>query len=203
MERPDESASGPSSTLQYDPRREYYVGCGAEILYGKRTSMKTDLKDNRTLYINTALVIAIILVLIFMTRFLFVSGNKNAPASLKQNNRPVISQDPSEFVYDIDKVKRAISGPAGDNAEYSDLEEMYKNSDKTDVGGNMVEAWRRVKPEDRARLSDGFDKQIAAAQETLKKDSGNKHAKNLLYISGQLKKMSSDGFNYKLKNRKL
>ena len=116
---------------------------------------------------------------------------------------PPVSGGASESVYDIDKVKRGISGPADGKAEYSDLEDMYKNCDKTNVGGNMVEEWRRVKPEDKAKISDGFDKQIIAAKDTLKTDPENKHAKNILYISEQLKKMSSDGFNYKLKNKKI
>jgi len=122
---------------------------------------------------------------------------------LKQGNVPPVSGGASESVYDIDKVKRGISGPADGKAEYSDLEDMYKNCDKTNVGGNMVEEWRRVKPEDKAKISDGFDKQIIAAKDTLKTDPENKHAKNILYISEQLKKMSSDGFNYKLKNKKI
>ena len=90
-----------------------------------------------------------------------------------------------------------------ESAEYSDLKEMYEKCDKTNVGGNMVEAWRRVKPIDLARLSEGFDKQIATAEEALKANPKDKHAKNMLYISEALKKMSSEGFNYNLKNKKI
>lgn len=164
--------------------------------------MKTDVKDSSVFYINIALAISITLVLIFMIRPLFISSDKNTAAPSRQSNTPIISRGQPEPVYDIDKIKRNIGGPAGDNAEYSDFEEMYKKDDKTDVGGNMVEAWRRVGQLDKARLSEGFDKQITESQETLKKDPENKHARNILYISEQLKKMSSDGFNCKLKNRK-
>mgnify|MGYP001572899490 CR=1 FL=1 len=164
--------------------------------------MKQDTKDTGISYINISLGISVVLLLIVMLRPIFVSSNKSVPVDLKRNNAPVVSERPSESAYDIDKVKRNISWPAGDNAEYSDLEEMYKNCDKTNVGGNMVEAWRRVKPEDKARLSEGFDKQIAVAQETLKADPKDKHAKNILYIAEAIKKMSAEGFNHNLKNKK-
>jgi uncharacterized membrane protein len=166
--------------------------------------MKARLRDSDTFYINAALAVAILLILVFIIRPFFMSSDKNAAIPLKQDNVPVVSEGASESAYDIDKVKNNISsGSAGGSAEYSDLEDMYKNCDKNNVGGNMVDAWRRVKPEDKGRLSKGFDEQIVASQETLKKDPGNKHAKNLLYISEQLKKMSTDGFNYKLKNKKI
>lgn len=164
--------------------------------------MKTNVKDNSIIYINIALAVSVVFVLIFVMKSFFVVSNKNIPEGPVQNNTPMVSRGGSESVYDIDKVKKNVSA-AGSNIKYSDFEDMYKNCDRTDVGGNMVQAWSRVKPEDKAKLSDGFDKQIVAAEETLKTEPANKHAKNLLYISKQLKKMSVEGFNYKLKNKKI
>jgi hypothetical protein len=169
---------------------------------GKELDMKREPKDNTILYINVALVVSIAFVLIFIIRPFFVSSGKGAIAGPKVKSAPVVSKKAARSIYDIDKVKRSLPGATPDKTVSSDLEEMYKNSDKTDVGGNMVEAWRQVKPEDKAKLSDGFDKQIIAAQETLEKDPGNKHAKNLLYITERIKEMSASGFNYKFKNKK-
>jgi hypothetical protein len=122
---------------------------------------------------------------------------------IKRSNAPVVFEGTSGPVYDIDKVKQGMPRAGDGNVVYSDFKEMYEKCDKTNVGGNMVEAWRRVKPEDKAKLSEGFDKQIVLSQEALKADPQDKHAKNILYISETLKKMSSDGFNYKIRNKKL
>ncbi len=164
--------------------------------------MKISVKDNNALYLNVAMAASIALILIVMIRPFFVSSHKKMATDLKKSKAPAVAQRTFESIYDIDKVKMALPKPAADNAENADLEDMYKNNDKTNVGGNMVEAWRRVKPEDKARLSDGFDKQIAASQEALKTDPKDKHAKSILYISEALKKMSVEGFNYKFKNKK-
>lgn len=164
--------------------------------------MTKGVKDKSIFYINVALTVSVLFILVFIARSLFISSTKDVVAGLRQDNLPVASKSVPESVYDIDKVKKSIPAPANGNAQYSDLEEMYKNCDKTDVGGNMVEAWRRVKPEDKAKLSDGFDKQITISRETLKVNPDDKHAKNILYISEALKKMSGQGFNYSLKSKK-
>lgn len=164
--------------------------------------MRTGTKGSTNFYINAALSLALILILIAITKPFFVSQGKNAAIGIKRASVPVIFEGPGESIYDIDKVKKSIPGPKGEEIEYSDFKAMYENSDKANVGGNMVEAWSRVKPEDKTRLSEGFDKQIIASREILKENPENKHAKNILYIAEALKKMFKEGFNYKFKNKK-
>ena len=156
---------------------------------------------NSNFYINMILAVSIAVILIVIVRPFFLSTDRGVSTGIKERAAPVVSTAVSESVYDIDKVKQSIPQSGGVNAGYSDLNEMYEKSDKTNVGGNMVEAWKRVRPEDKAKLSGGFDQQIVKAQEALKEDPEDKHARNLLYISEALKKMSSEGFNCKLKNK--
>lgn len=163
--------------------------------------MKDVNKDRSVIYINVALAISIVMIIVFMVRSFSMPTSKVAIVDLKKAGAPQVSGNAPAVIYDIDKVKASLPGSAKSNKEYSDFEEMYKDCDKTNVGGNMVEAWRRVRPEDKARVSDGFNKQIATSKEKLKSDPKDKHAKNILYISEALQKMSGEGFNYNLKNK--
>lgn len=170
--------------------------------YGKRTEMKEDIKGRSIFYINIALAIALVVILIIMLKPLFLASKTGNVGGIQPKNLAAIPQQPAEPVYDIDKIKKDMGQPEQTEREFSDFKEMYANCNKANVGGNMVEAWSKVKPEDKARLSEGFDKQIASAHEALKANPEDKRAKHLLYISETLKKMAADGFNYKFKNKK-
>jgi len=164
--------------------------------------MKEDIKGRSIFYLNIALAVALLVILIIILKPLFFVSKESNVGEVQPKNLFAVPAKPAESaVYDIDKIKKAAGWPKEAEREFSDFKEMYENSNKWDAGGNMVEAWSRVKPEDKARLTEGFDREIASAQETLKVNPENKHAKNLLYISETLKKMAADGFNYKFKNK--
>jgi len=170
---------------------------------GKNLAMKE--YDNRAggfSYINLVLVIALVFVLAAMLKPFFIGSKKTESVSVKPKKLPMVDTRSVRQVYDIDKVKKSVSQTVQPDKKFSDLKEMYKNCNKRNVGGNMVESWARVKPEDKSKVSEGFDKQIVIAQKALKENPSDKHAKNMLRISEMLKKMSADGFNYKFKDKK-
>jgi len=78
------------------------------------------------------------------------------------------------------------------------LSEVYTQYPQEDTGGNMVEAWARVKPEEKEQVLEQLDQQIARAHEALKANPVDKKAKQILFISENLKKMCKANFNMSL-----
>lgn len=78
------------------------------------------------------------------------------------------------------------------------LSEVYAQYPKVDTGTNMVEAWARVKPEEKERVVEQLDQQIAQAHEMLKANPVDKKAKHILFIAENLKKMCKSNFNMSL-----
>ncbi len=78
------------------------------------------------------------------------------------------------------------------------LSEVYTQYPQADTGNNMVEAWARVKPEEKERVLEQLDQQIAQAHEALKANPVDKKAKHVLFISENLKKMCKANFNMSL-----
>lgn len=77
-----------------------------------------------------------------------------------------------------------------------DLKDVYANYPKEDAGSNMIEAWARVKPEDKAKYIEGVDKQIEEAKGMLAADPSNKKAKHMLFIAETMRKLTENNFNY-------
>ncbi|MDD5681612.1 MAG: hypothetical protein PHI59_10295 [Candidatus Omnitrophica bacterium] len=78
------------------------------------------------------------------------------------------------------------------------LSEVYTHYPQADAGNNIVEAWARVKPEEKERVLEQLDQQIAQAHEALKANPVDKKAKHVLFISENLKKMCKANFNMSL-----
>lgn len=76
------------------------------------------------------------------------------------------------------------------------LKDVYANFPRHDAGANMIEAWSRVKPEDKARYMEGVDKQITAAKEAMAVNPSDKKAKHMLFIAETMRKLAENGFNY-------
>jgi hypothetical protein len=164
--------------------------------------MKDSVRPEKIFYINIALAAALAVILIIMLRPVFFvpkmdKGSQDKPARVLVGPEKV-----SETAYDINKVKAVSAADVNAGREFSDFKDMYENAPPHTAGGNMVRSWSGVKPKEKERLLEGFDKEIVTAQEKLKEDPADKHAKNMLYISQTLKEMARSGFNYKFKDKK-
>lgn len=78
------------------------------------------------------------------------------------------------------------------------LSEVYTRYPQADTGSNMVVAWARVKPEEKERVLEQLDQQIAQAHAALKANPVDKKAKHVLFISENLKSMCKSNFNMSL-----
>jgi len=78
------------------------------------------------------------------------------------------------------------------------LSEVYTRYPQADTGTNIVESWAKVKPEEKERVFEQLDQQMAQAQEALKANPTDKKAKHVLFISENLKKMCKANFNMSL-----
>lgn len=148
-------------------------------------------------YINIALFIALAVIIVMIFKPVFFVSKHPSIKEPKARSSALSPERPSVATYDISKVRREESKVL--QKESSDLKEMYEYFPKSDVGDNMVEGWSKTNPEAKAKLAGVLDKQIISAQESLKTNPEDKHAKNLLMISQTLKKMAADGFNCKIK----
>lgn len=156
--------------------------------------IKLSMKKNKLLYINFALFAGII-VMIIVGRIVSPRPKERAakePSILKQRGSLPESQ---EIIYDISRIKREEVKTV---REAKDLNEMYANFSKGDVGDNMVEAWAKVNPEDKAKFMGVLDKKIETSRALLKANPQDKKAKGMLFISESLKNMALNNFNYKI-----
>ncbi len=156
--------------------------------------IKLSMKENKLLYINLALFVGIIWIIIVWKMAAPArpkEGASREPSILKQR-APLKSQ---EVIYDISKIKQERIKTF---KEAKDLNEMYMNFSKGDVGDNMVEAWAKVKAEDKAKFIGVLDKKIETSKTLLKANPQDKKTKGMLFISESLKNMALNNFNYKI-----
>ena len=122
------------------------------------------------------------------------------PASMGASVKPVglpeatgpATEEPAPAIHDINAMKQPIA------QESADLKGVYANFPKSDVGGNMVEGWAKVKPEDKAKFVEELDKRISESNERLATNPDDKNAQHSLFISETLKNLAKNDFNYKL-----
>lgn len=152
------------------------------------------IKEKSLLYINIALFIALIFLVIAVKQSFFCSFKKAAPGTaVQQVSAQAVTKAAIEPGYDISKIK---SSGAPSREQPKNLNEIYANFPKEDVGESVPDAWTKVSAADKLKFTQGLDKQIAASRELLKSDPSNKKAKNLLAISEAMKKLAASGFAY-------
>ncbi|MFH0763734.1 MAG: hypothetical protein V1927_01865 [Candidatus Omnitrophota bacterium] len=103
-------------------------------------------------------------------------------------------------IYGINKIKtRQQDEYKGD---VKDLASLYENYPKEHAGENMMEAWARVSPEDKAEFMKGLGEEIEKSKEALKGSPDDSKARSKLIISENLKKLALNNFNYKFRDNK-
>ncbi len=101
-----------------------------------------------------------------------------------------------ETGYDIDKIKR---GPEKVSVEkIADIQAVYQNYPEKDVGDNPVIGWAKANPQDKAKLTEGVDKEIVKLKESLIVNPNDENTKSKLAISESLRKLIANNFNYKM-----
>ena len=78
----------------------------------------------------------------------------------------------------------------------STLAQVYEKYPDATVGNNMVASWARTSPEEKAKVEEHLDREIAAAQDTLKANPEDKDAKHMVFIASTLKKLCKNNFDY-------
>jgi hypothetical protein len=153
------------------------------------------------IFINIVLVIGLVLLMVIVRQTARKVSVKELPstsqAAIPRKITPSVTI-PQRGVYDINAAKTRVSG-AG--KEMTDLAEVYQTFPREDAGDNITANWARMKPEDKARFKEEFDKNILQAKETLKTNPQDRRAKALLIIASSLRNMADNDFNMKLNSQ--
>lgn len=152
-------------------------------------------KQKHSPYIDIALTIIFILIAVVVIRGWY-QGRPAVPKDVMPPQVPKAVTEPVEpAAYSLEKVKSASGQRA--RVEPADFKEVYENFPKSDVGGNMIEGWARIKPEEKAKIRETLDKDIELSREKLRQDPEDKKTKHLLYIAETLKALTMKDFNIK------
>ena len=151
------------------------------------------MKEKRLIYINLILVVILIGIISFSIKAVYFVPGKSAAKIIPAKSVKAILA-PVKPIYEISSIKPDETKAL--KTKPKDLSEVYGNFPESDVGDNMVEAWKKVSPKDKAEFVEGLDKKIATAKAVLANNPNDKKAKNILAMTESLKKMIANNFNY-------
>lgn len=156
------------------------------------------MKSKDLFYINIALFVGLILLVVVLFKT-YAPAPSETIKDIQPVKPPVIQPAAkSEPVsYDINKVKG--SQHAGPTKEPTSLKEMYEGASQEDAGENIIEKWKMLKSEDKARFKDSLAEKIEKYKNILKSNPGDQAAKESLYIVETLKKLADNDFNVDFK----
>ena len=155
--------------------------------------------QNRQLNIIFGVLVAI-LVILQVRSILFPKSNQVFAPPVDMLSVSGIEPPESPPVLSIEDIKKNMGFGEANISETKpvSLPEVYASHPREDTGNNIVEAWARVSPEEKAKVSEELDKQVEQAKEELKVNPDNKSAKHILFISETMKKLCKSNFDYKL-----
>ena len=159
--------------------------------YGKGSDW-TQMNDKKSSIITSIIVIAVVAALIIMLKPFHPGIGKVKIVKILNPILPVKTAV-EEAGYDIDKIKRG-SGKVSVE-KIADMQAVYRNYPETDVGDNTVIGWAKTSPQDKAKFTEGLDKEIVKIKESLIVSPNDKNAKSKLAISESLKKLIANNFN--------
>lgn len=148
--------------------------------------------------------INIILIALVVAAAIFFVGKQNPfvksvevkviSAPIQPGTQPVEQRQ----IYDIDKIRAQKEAlPKG---KVTDLASLYANYPKERTGENIIEAWTRISPEDKAKFTKGLTEEIEKSKEKIKINPDDSRARAKLLISENLRKLALNNFNYKFKD---
>jgi len=148
--------------------------------------------------INTILTIVIIAAAMF-----FVSKQNYFVKNIEIRvvSAPILpkAKPAEQQIYDINKLMaQQQDEPKG---PVTDLASVYADYPKERAGENMIEAWGKVSPGDKAKFTKGLAEEIERLKAALKTNPDDSKAKSRLVISENLKKLALNNFNIKFKEK--
>lgn len=155
------------------------------------------MKQKYLYFIVAGLIISVLAIITFANiRSAMLSRQANVSGAVSQVT-PVVSEE--SMAPSIEDIKDRPSQESRlSKKEPTSLAQVYSQYPKEDTGGNMVASWAKVSPEEKARVYEQLDQEIASAQEALKVNPADKKAKHILFISETLKKICKSNFDYSL-----
>lgn len=153
------------------------------------------MSEKRERFRFTDIILAVSFVLISIAVFRGCHQDRSRPSgSVLPAQLPQEASEPVHpTVYRLDKIKSA--GTSSAPGEVNDLKAAYEQYPKSDAGGNIIEGWSKVKPEDKVKIREALDRDIETSEEALRMNPDDKKAKSLLSISRMLKELASRDFN--------
>ncbi len=123
---------------------------------------------------------------------------ESAPASAAVPVQLII---PEPVNLSIEKIKEdagdvSDKGSGSSQSGPSTMAQVYAKYPDATVGNNMVASWARKSPEEKAKVEEHLDKEIAVAQDVLKANPEDKEAKHMVFIASTLKKLCKNNFDY-------
>lgn len=152
-----------------------------------------DEKRKRSPYIDIALGIIFALIAVAVIKGWYQSHPAVPGAGLPSQISETAIGPVEPAAYSLEKVRSVSAQKAP--AAAADIKEVYEKFPKSDVGGDMIRAWARIKPEEKARIHEALEKEIEASKEALRQNPEDKKTKNLLYIAETLKALAAKDFN--------
>lgn len=150
-------------------------------------------KRKRSPYIDIVLAVSFTLIAIAVIKGWYQDRSAATRAVLPPQVSETVPEPAKPDAYSLEKI-RSASMP-GAPAEAANIKEVYEKFPKSDVGGDMIGAWARIKPEEKAKIHEALKKEIEASKETLRQNPEDKKTKNLLYIAETLKALAAKDFN--------
>lgn len=143
----------------------------------------------KLVYINIALFVILMISVVHYYQSNFCDRAKTVIVNTAEVKPENVA--PKPVIYSIEDAKAQIgTEPA------SDMADAYKKNPKEKTGGNIVEAWTKVRPEDKAIFNKEIEVKIAQAKEDLQKSPDDKKAQHVLFIAEALKTLAQNDFNY-------
>jgi hypothetical protein len=150
-------------------------------------------KKRHSVYIDVVLAISFVLIGAAIIKGWYQDKSAASRAVLAPQVSKAATEPVKPAGYSLENIKSESGQKI--SAEPGDLKEVYEKFPKSDVGGNMVEGWARIKPEEKARIREALEREIETSKETLRQNPEDKKTKNLLHIAETLKALAAKDFN--------
>jgi len=166
-----------------------------------KMSDKIDKRETKLLFVNLALFALLTTLTVGAFRYHYMAFYGPAqPEKPKPAAQPVVIPPREEVAdkYSIEKVK----SPEGPAVKVENLQQVYEVYPKTDAGPNIVENWKKLKPEDKIKTIQSFEKVASEMKQELAANPANKKLKHELFIIESMKSLMDKDFNIEIKDIK-
>lgn len=142
-----------------------------------------------------------VLLAIVLVGIIIIAADRAMPTKgIKVNKaaKPILPLEispKSDASYSLEELGK--QGVPAAEVRVADMEDLYKKYPKEKAGDNMIEAWKKIAPEDKDVFLKGVDDAIRQSEAAVKANPEDKRAKSKLMISSMMKKLAMSNFNCK------